>query len=176
MAAFPKPRRRTAPIYRLVPFNPPWADRVVSWVCNAQETYWLAPQTPPPLTATRLLSWQKPGHHPFLLFEPGDQQPIGYGELNELTGGYRQYWLGHLIVDPARRGRGYGKLLAQMLLREAFEQRGARRVTLVVFPENERAVACYRAAGMHDDDYETHDFPAYRRRESLLRLAATRLG
>jgi ribosomal protein S18 acetylase RimI-like enzyme len=61
-----------------------------------------------------------------------------------------------------------------MLLHRAFHLRGARRVSLVVFPENRVAVACYRAAGMHDDAFETHYFPAYRRRARLLRLAATR--
>jgi len=156
----------------LVPFEPVWAELVLSWVRDAQEMYWLAPKTVPPLTVAEILSWKRPGHSPYLLMQPGRPQPLGYGELNRMSDAPRQYWLGHLIVDPAERGKGHGKELTRLLLREAFDQRGARRVTLVVFPENRAAVACYRAAGMREDGHEWHAFPAYGREECLLRLAA----
>ncbi len=161
---------------RLVPFDHAWADRVVSWVRDAQEAYWLAPKSVPPLTPAELRRWCRPDHNPFLLVEGQRREPLGYGELNRITGARRQYWLGHLLVDPAFRGRGYGVQLTGLLLTEAFEQRGAQRVTLVAFPDNAAALACYRAAGMVDDGYEWHTFPAYGRRECLVRLAASRLA
>ncbi len=176
MAVIPIPRREPAPHCRLAPFELVWAARVISWVRDAREAYWLAPMSRPPLQPDEMLRWREPGHEPYLLWEIGGNGPIGYGELNRLGTGRRLYWLGHLIVDSSQRGRGYGVQLTRLLLEEAFQQRGARRVTLVVFPENRAAVACYHAAGMLDDGYEWHTFPAYGRRECLLRLAATPLA
>lgn len=174
MAAVPEVRDDTTRPCRLAPFEPVWAELVVSWVREAREAYWLAPKSPPPLTATEVLRWARPDHSLYVLLQGQRHEPIGYGELNRLVGTQRQYWLGHLIVDPAFRGRRYGMHLTALLLQEAFEQRGARRVTLVVFPDNAAALACYRAAGMVEDGYEWHTFPAYGRREGLVRLAASR--
>lgn len=163
----------SAPPCRLVPFEPCWAAAVASWPRDAREAYWLAPKTRPPLTADEVLRWRKPGHEPYMLLVPEGDEPVGYGELNRILGAPRQYWLGHLVIAATARGRGLGIHLTRLLLQEAFERRGARRVTLVVFPDNERALACYRAAGMLDDGFEWHRFPAYRRRECLVRLAAS---
>ncbi len=174
MAVNPDVCSDTARPCRLAPFEPVWAALVASWARDARETYWLAPKSHPPLTATEVLCWRKPDHHPYELLTGDRREPIGYGELNLLTGAPRQYWLGHLVVDPGYRGRGYGVQLTGLLLHEAFERRGARRVTLVVFPENETALRSYRMAGMVDDGYEWHTFPAYGRRECLVRLAASR--
>jgi len=174
MAVVPRNKQRAIPQSWLVPFDRSWAELVVSWVRDANEAYWLAPKTPPPLTSLSILRWRAPDHHRYLLMEDGCPEPVAYGELNRMTGGARRYWLGHLVVDGQRRGQGYGLQLTRLLLEEAFERRGARQVTLVVFPENKAALACYRAAGMRDDGWETHDFPAYTRRATLVRLVATR--
>lgn len=157
---------------RLVEFDPAWAEHVVRWVRDERESYWLAPKSTPPLTAREILGWRKPDHHPYMLVLPARAAPIAYGELNRLSGARRCYWLGHLIVDPEYRGQGWGVALTRALLDEAFQQRGARRVTLIVFPENTRAVACYRAAGLREDGHEWHTFTAHGRRECLIRMAA----
>jgi len=172
MAANPDTRKPAAPVCRLVPFHPGYADLVLSWIQDAQEAYWLAPRTPPPLTASEVLHWQAPGRQAFMLIEPGTPAPLGYGELNILNAAARRYWLGHLIVAPARRGCGLGVQLTRLLLWEAFRRQGAREISLVVFPENRRAIACYEAAGLRADGHERHDFPAYGQQVNLLRMAA----
>lgn len=173
MAAHPETHRRARPVCRLEPFHPGYADTVISWIRDAREAYWLAPRTRPPLTAHEVLNWQQPGHHAFMLIAPGRAQPVGYGELNRLAGTPRRYWLGHLIVDPEQRGLGYGVQLTRLLLWQGFAHYGAADVTLVVFPENRTAIAAYRTAGMRDDGFEEHDFPAYGGRVRLLRMVAT---
>ena len=172
MAANPDTRKLAATTCRLAPFHPGYADLVLSWIQDAQEAHWLAPRTPPPLSATKVLHWQAPGHQAFMLIEPGAPAPLGYGELNILNAAARRYWLGHLIVDPARRGRGLGVQLTRLLLWEAFCRQGAREVSLVVFPENRRAIVCYEAAGLRADGHELHDFPAYAQQVNLLRMVA----
>lgn len=172
MAVNPRTHKDAALVCRLEPFRPAWAELIVSWVRDEQEAYWLAPRTPPPLTADEILRWQRPGREGFMSLEGDGPEPRGYGELNLLSSGRRRYWLGHLIVDPAQRGRGCGVQLTRLLLRHAAVRQGAREVTLVVFPENRRAVSCYLAAGLREDGYETHEFPAYGRRVRLLRMTA----
>lgn len=166
---------RTARL-RLEAFHPAHADLVLSWVRDERDAYWFAPKTPPPLTADHIRRWKRPGHEPLQLVDGGRATPIAYGELNVLNAHHGNYWLGHLIVDPQRRRCGIGRALTELLLRRAFCRYAARRVCLVVFPENRAAVACYRAAGMCEDGYEEHALGAYGHRVALLRMAATRFA
>ncbi len=174
MAALPKPRRDPDAGGRLVSFQPRWAELVASWVHDPQVAYWVAPKTPPPITAAAVLRWRVPGHEQFALLPASAAEPVGYGELNRLGASRGQYWIGHLVVDPGRRRHGHGARLVQLLLEEAFERRGAVRVSLVVFPENQAALECYRGAGFHDDGEEWQVFSAYGGRVRLLRLARSR--
>lgn len=174
MAVHPGTRAKLADRVYLTRFDPVHAERVVSWVRDRQEAYWLAPKTPPPLGVETIHGWAHPGHHRYLLWDHDMADPVGYGELNRLRSGTGRYWLGHLIVDAQRRGCGYGVWLTRGLLTEAFDRRGAVQVTLVVFPENRAAIRCYEVAGMVRDGWETHEFPVYGRVERLLRMAARR--
>ena len=57
---------------------------------------------------------------------------------------------GFVIVDPARRGQGYGRAMLRLALREAFGPLKAKTVTLGVFENNPAAYRCYLAAGFRD--------------------------
>lgn len=174
MAVEPQPPK-TAFTCRLEPFHPRHADLVMSWVRDAREAYWIAPRTPPPLTADQVLNWQTPGHQPYLLYSSLRAMPVAYGELNMLGMGTARYWLGHLIVAADLRGKGLGQHLTRQLLEEAFLRRRAREVSLVVFPDNHQAIACYEKVGLRHAGFETHDFPAYKQRVRLVRMVARAL-
>ncbi|MFO0839222.1 MAG: GNAT family N-acetyltransferase [Phycisphaerae bacterium] len=149
---------------------PAHAATVASWVTTRDEMFWLSPRSAPPITAETIrLNWARPGHEQLSLVDEAGAQ-LAYGELNILDQQRAEYWLGHLIVDPRRRGQGLGKRLTLALLRRAEHIYAARRVCLVVFPENVAAVACYRAAGFRDEAYEPHEFPAYDERALMLRM------
>lgn len=150
---------------------PVQAERIASWVRSAYEARMLAPRAVAPISAQTVLSWAAPNPNQFVLVAPSIQecvQPhlnlffkapsriLGYGELNELEPSRQCFWLGHLIIDPSRRGVGHGLQLTRLLLARAFEHCGAKRVTLVVFPENLTAVACYKRAGFEPDGFEYH--------------------
>lgn len=160
---------------RLERFEPDGASRIAGWVATPEEAYMLAPRTAPPITPARVIEWLVPGVEAFWLHLDGVDEPIGYGELNVLNERHREYWLGHLIVAPAYRGRGYGRELTRLLMERAFLIRGASRVSLVVFPDNHAAIASYRAAGLYPDGMEHHDLPPYHCRARLLRMAADSL-
>lgn len=55
--------------------------------------------------------------------------------------------IGFVIVDPKRRGQGIGKDMLRLGLNYAFGCCNAKRVTLVVFDDNEPARACYSSIG-----------------------------
>jgi len=159
-----------APPETLVAFTPRHAPRVSSWIRTQADAYWLAPQTPFPITPARVRAWAVPGTEPLLLLSGDAGAPVAYGELNVLERGRAQYWIGHLIVDPEQRRRGLGRVLTQSLLQRAFRLRGALGVSLVVFPENEAAIRCYRGCGFREVGTEWHSFPAYGKRVAMLRM------
>ncbi|MGD8450289.1 MAG: GNAT family N-acetyltransferase [Phycisphaerae bacterium] len=170
MTTRPARRPLEASTLRLLPFDAQYADLVASWVVDDAEALWLAPKTPPPITAEQVRDWTTPGHEPLMLCRARREPPVAYGELNVLSRSAGHFWLGHLLVAPARRGRGVGRALTEALLRRAFHRRGANRVSLVVFPENRAAVACYFSAGMREVARERHYLRPYEREAELVRL------
>ncbi len=175
MALKPGRARNRQIRFRLEEFDPAGAALVASWIRDPREAYWLAPKTAPPVTADAVRAWNTPAHEALQLAPLTRRRPVAYGELNELNVERGLYWLGHLIVAPAQRGRGVGLALTKALLRRAFTRYAASEVTLVVFPENVVARACYERAGMREDGWEVHDLPPYGRRVRLVRMAASRL-
>jgi ribosomal protein S18 acetylase RimI-like enzyme len=171
-----KPRSKIGSVaYRLEQFDAAHAALVASWVRDAREAYWLAPKTAPPITADDVRSWARRGHEQFQLVAPHSRLPVAYGELNVLDVQRGLYWLGHLLVARRRRRRGVGRALTNALLGRAFGHYAACQVTLVVFPDNVAARACYQKAGLHDDGWEVHQLTPYRRRVRLLRMSIRRL-
>lgn len=150
-------------------FTPADAACVAGWSRSPGETFWLAPRTPPPITPQKVVSWAAPGRQQLVLTQAGEV--VAYGELNVLVREAGEYWLGHLVVDPQRRGQGLGLELTRRLIDRAFSVLGARRVSLVVFPDNRAAVRCYQSAGMRHEGFESHYFPIYGRRARLSRFA-----
>ena len=58
--------------------------------------------------------------------------------------------LGFVIVDDAKRGKGYGKEMISLSLKYAFEILKVDKVTIGVFENNMTAYYCYKAAGFKD--------------------------
>lgn len=57
---------------------------------------------------------------------------------------------GFVIVDPLKRGKGYGKEVLRLGLKYVFEIYRAKKASLGVFENNTAAYYCYKAAGFHD--------------------------
>lgn len=154
----------------LVPFDDLHAARVAAWVQSDQELTWLAPATPPPLTAAKVADWGR--DRPLrLLFAPGQgEPPVAYAELNPMPADPRQRWIGHFIVDPACRRRGLGLAFMNALLHLAFRIHKATSVFLVVFTDNPAAIRCYEQAGFRRDGFESRHFPTTGRTHRFLRM------
>lgn len=57
---------------------------------------------------------------------------------------------GFVIVDDAKRGRGYGKEMLHLALIYAFDLLKVKKVTLGVFENNDPAYRCYRSVGFRE--------------------------
>ena len=140
----------------LTPFDALLAPMVAGWAREGRDLFWLAPRTPPPLTPSKVVGWVTPEGRPMLFWQHRNPEPLGYLELNPMPSDYGHYWLGHCVVDPARRGNGSGRCMIHLSLELAFHVRRASRVSLVVFPDNVAAIRCYRRVGLIDagDQYK----------------------
>lgn len=156
------------------PFRPEDADVITRWVGSDDDLRWLAPGTVPPLTADAVRAWRKPGGHAFVLSESTSPDPIGYGELNPMRADHRHWWLGHMIVRSDKRGCGFGHAFLQALLDRAFHDLAANRISLIVFPGNHAAIACYRRSGFISVSEEYHRIGAHTPENRLLRMEIRR--
>lgn len=152
------------------PFTSSMGPIVASWVTSADEAYWLAPGTVPPITSEKIGGWKKPGGHCLLGFVDSPLVPVAYGELNPMRYERKGFWIGHVIVNPLHRGRGVGGMFVSSILDHAFGTLKARRVSLVVFPENVAAIRCYTHCGFCIVGEERHSFRPESPPVRLLRL------
>lgn len=166
------PRRDLGPC--LTQFADDRASLVASWVISDLELLWLAPGTLPPLTPEKVLAWTAERRQRVMLCDGRDDVPVAYAELNEMPGNRHQRWIGHFLLNPAHRGRGWGVRFAQALLAHAFVQLHATDVLLVVFPENKRAIQCYERAGFIELGQERKLFKATGREHLFTRMGISR--
>lgn len=94
---------------------------------------------------------------PFTAFD--ESGIIGFFTLRNPNESLYELRFGFVIVNPEKRGKGYGKSMLQLGLKFAFEIYGAKRASLGVFENNLSAYYCYKAVGFHDvvlDTTETY--------------------
>ena len=73
----------------------------------------------------------------FILRQPGDDPEV--------------LRFGFVILNPAFRGKGYGKRMLRLGMEYAFHRCGAKKVTLGVFANNPGAYHCYKAVGFTEN-------------------------
>lgn len=86
-----------------------------------------------------------PGLEVFVLWDP-DDQPIATGSLRLIEDG-RVAHLGRVLVDPGRRGQGWGRRLMLALLGQAWANADVQCVSLRVYTHNEPAATLYEQLG-----------------------------
>jgi RimJ/RimL family protein N-acetyltransferase len=162
--------------------SPRHAAVIGGWVSTGEVLVWLGASDWWPLTPEKVVGWKRPGgaafvyeraagasgrsHESVWTIDPfhssssaaqrGHTELLAYGELNPMRGEADHFWLGHVIVNPRCRGRGIGAEFVRRIVRHGVECLGVRRVSLIVFPENAAAMACYRAAGFSKSGEEFH--------------------
>ena len=167
----------------LARFHSSHAAAIASWIRDQHQLQWVSPSTEPPLTPEKVCRWPRPDGEAFVLLGekkdemdtllaagvPSETHPLAYAEINRMRSGQGNWWIGHFIVHPERRGQGLGRTLLSELLKEAFENLRANCVCLVVFPDNKPAIRCYESAGFIQVGTEYHRFASHRPRVGLFR-------
>ena len=75
---------------------------------------------------------------------------IGFFTLRNLDESFDELRFGFVIVNPHKRGKGYGKAMLRLGLKFVFEIYGAKKASLGVFENNFSAYYCYKAVGFSD--------------------------
>ena len=130
---------------RIRPYQPSDADAILSWCRDEQSFYrWSAGILGPYPASREALRFVES----LMPFTACDEAGIaGFFTLRHPDGNPEVMRFGFVIVDPAKRGLGYGKAMLRLGLQFAFERCGARRATLGVFENNLPAFHCYRSVG-----------------------------
>ncbi len=87
-----------------------------------------------------------------------DDDIVGFFTLRRPGDSHDELRVGFVIVNPAIRGKGFGKKMLTLGIKFAKEIYGAKKASLGVFKNNEPAYYCYRSVGFEDlpntDSYE----------------------
>lgn len=129
---------------------------IASWIPDATACLrWAGPKLPFPFPASdlrQLLAAPDGSDHSYSLVDQ-DDMPWGFG----------QHWiarpgavhLGRIIMAPAARGLGLGRLLCEELVAAALEATAATIVTLRVYRDNPAAMTLYANLGFRAVDTQS---------------------
>ena len=142
---------------RLRPFRKNDAKTIITWTNKKEEFYkWSAGILGEyPVTEKRLLEAtsgreDNDRYFPFTAFDEN-------GLVGFFTARVRpeeddkKLRFGYVIVNPSKRGTGYGKQMITLGLKFAFEIYGADSVSLGVFENNKQAYYCYKSVGFEEN-------------------------
>jgi ribosomal protein S18 acetylase RimI-like enzyme len=132
-----------------LPLDAALAETVVSWVHSAAElAVFAGPSLSWPLRAEQMLAvTQAQRRRAQVLLIDGC--PVAMGSVQPIPGKMRIGWV---LVDPQRRGEGWGRAIFTCLLAEAIRDPHADVVTLGVYEHNDVARALYSELGFVDTD------------------------
>lgn len=141
---------------RLRPFRTPDAKEIITWTSESKEFYkWSAGILGDyPVSEKRLLEAvsgraDNTKYFPFTAFD--ENGLVGFFTIRTPGDDDKKVRLGYVIVNPAKRGLGYGKEMLNLGLKFAFDIYGADEVGLGVFDNNKQAYNCYKRVGFKEN-------------------------
>ena len=145
---------------RLRPYKPCDGDKIAGWLTEEKTfSMWCAGKYCFPMTGEQLNErYDSARNNPceFMITAIDDDgTPVGYFLLRNADWEAESVHIGFIVIDSARRGKGYGKQMLTLAKRYCFEILGMKRITLGVFHINPRAIDCYESVGFMP--YRTED-------------------
>ncbi|HIQ98103.1 MAG TPA: GNAT family N-acetyltransferase [Candidatus Scybalocola faecavium] len=133
---------------RLRPYKKEDTNRILSWCQDEKSFYqWTAGRLGEyPIKEADFSFVEK--LMPFTAFDESGM--VGFFTLRNPGDSLDELRFGFVIVDPSKRGKGYGKAMLRMGLKFVFEIYGANKASLGVFENNTKAYNCYKAAGFKE--------------------------
>lgn len=140
---------------RLRPFKISDSKAIVNWLPDERQfAMWSVGQFTYPLTAEQMenhlhrLEAIKDAWSMAALNEEGEL--VGHFMVKKADYEQNSAFLGFIVVDPSRRGKGYGKEMVAKAVQYAFEILGVDCATLNVITENKAAYGCYTSLGFRE--------------------------
>ena len=130
---------------RLRPYNKDDAETIMSWVKDERAFYkWTAGVLGEyPLSVEQFNAVSR-----LMAFTAiDDNEMVGFFILRRPSDSFEKLRFGFVIVNPEKRGQGYGKRMLKLGLKYAKEIFAANTVSLGVFENNKSAYYCYKAVG-----------------------------
>lgn len=148
---------------KLRTYNEDDAKTIIKWINNERELkLWSADRYGTfPITATDINNnyhecIKTSNFYPMTLEDDGEI--IGHLILRNPDNKLDTIRLGFIIVDPSKRGMGYGKKLINEAISYAKNELNAKEINLGVFANNKNAYNCYKHAGFVDVNIEKNAF------------------
>ena len=138
-------------------------DAIKGWVADERtNAMWSANHAPFPMEKDAFSDfltamYDKHGDCPFVAVTD-EGETVGF-ICTSINMESNEAMLAFVIVDPAQRGKGYGKEMIELTARYCFEILKAEAVQLNVFTVNERARKCYESAGFAERNTTPDAFP-----------------
>ena len=147
---------------RLQPYRQQDAEYIAGWMPEEEDhAKWCANLLPYPLTPENfhetLLKYQKERNQLHFTAVTDDGRPAGFCFI---IPDYQQNsaFMGFVIVDSSRRGKGYGRQMIALVFQYVFTVLTMNSVTLRVYENNPGALKMYEAAGMIRKEYLAKSF------------------
>lgn len=134
--------------FRLRSYNENDADTILSWISDERDFYkWSAG-----VLGDYPISREQFGfvNNLMAFTAVNDDELIGFFTMRRPTENFDELRFGFIVVDPEKRGNGYGKGMLQLGIKYAQETIGAKKISLGVFENNESAYYCYKSVGFKD--------------------------
>ena len=136
---------------RLRPYKPCDAQTIVTWLKDEKSfMQWCAGYMEYPLTAEGLDAYYKKeenndSYWTMVAFD--ETGVVGQFIMRFKDEEKKLVRLGFIVVDSAKRGKGYGKTMLHLAKQYAFEMLQVEEIELGVFENNEAAYRCYESVG-----------------------------
>jgi RimJ/RimL family protein N-acetyltransferase len=137
----------------IIPFAEEYAQVVRSWIDSEETLFNVCRGKEYPPAEDIVVSWQRDDVSSFILL--ADRKPVAYGELWSRSN-ERSMEICHLIVEPFKRGKGFGTKMLQLLYQRAADRPNIIKVIVNLYGENDEALGCYLKAGFELLGTTTH--------------------
>lgn len=84
--------------------------------------------------------------------------PVGSFRMSRVDYEAESIHLGFIVIDPEKRGKGYGEKMVSMAVNYGLEFLKMKRITLNVFENNPGARRCYEKVGFEVDEYMAGEY------------------
>jgi RimJ/RimL family protein N-acetyltransferase len=97
---------------------------------------------------------EKPSYKVFKALYLETFETVGHIQLMNIDYNTATCILGRVLIFSDFRGKGFGKAMVKLAVKDAFENLGLHEIRLNVFDSNETAIAIYRSIGFVDYEFK----------------------